>query len=315
LVLEKFLSNFLREFIENSGRRNIIEIKRKKPMNLFLILLLSALGPLGASAGGTRVNQATMVLEAQIYDANPERSKDASVFVGETNVIAFLLNHKEVDCVAPPVIIDGRLLLSARDVSESFRKEINWNPTERSISIGWEDKIFKAYIGVKEIESKGVRKTIDVPPTIINGYTMLPARVIVEELGGKINWFDDIKTASVNYYFGTEPIFSDFYNEKKAKTFQIKREAGSGREKIMFWSSSDLSEFKINSVDYLDMSRSETEYYARELKSGELFIYNAEIPEGIPTQTVSYINPKGTEENYWISYDGNTGGIALLEID
>jgi hypothetical protein len=257
-------------------------------MNLFLALLIATVIP---TASGAPVGE-------------PEK-----------NAISFVVNNKEINCVAPPVIIDGRLLLSARDASGAFGKEINWDPAERSITIRWDDKTFKTFIGVKEIEINGVKKTIDVPPTIINGYTMLPARVIVEELGGKIAWNEAQRTASATYHFNGAAIFADYYDEQIAKGFAKKYEYGSGYEKIMFWSDEVLKDVKISAADYSNPSGRNTEHFKETLELNELFICNTIVPEGIPTQIISYTNSKGINESYWISYNGLTGGISLGKVN
>jgi len=44
------------------------------------------------------------------------------------------------------------------------------------------------HIGDIAFTVNGERKTLDAPPTIKNGRTLLPIRAIVEALGGKVNW-------------------------------------------------------------------------------------------------------------------------------
>jgi hypothetical protein len=58
-------------------------------------------------------------------------------------------------------------------------------------------KIIKLQIGNKIAYVDGNELTLDVPPQIINGRTMVPVRFISEGLGAEVGWDGATKTVTI----------------------------------------------------------------------------------------------------------------------
>ncbi len=88
-----------------------------------------------------------------------------------------------------PKIIDGRTLVPARFLSESFNAKVSWDEKTRSVSIFTEDKFVKMTLDNKELWVNGSEITMDVPAQSIEGRTMIPLRIMCENvLEKKVFW-------------------------------------------------------------------------------------------------------------------------------
>ncbi|MCL2564271.1 MAG: copper amine oxidase N-terminal domain-containing protein [Defluviitaleaceae bacterium] len=102
--------------------------------------------------------------------------------------LRIMLNGEYID--AEPVIVDGRTLVSARDIAEILGGNVSWDGDLRQVII---EHIYTniiltldsaiAYINEEAIE-------LDVPAQLINSRTKVPLRFITESLGAYIDFVD-----------------------------------------------------------------------------------------------------------------------------
>jgi len=110
--------------------------------------------------------------------------------------------QKELD--SPPIIKNGRTLLPIRAIIESLGGSIDWEATEKKVSITLGETKIELWIGRSTAKVNGVEKPIDsanpnVVPEIISGRTMLPVRFVTENLGAEVGWDGDTKTVTITY--------------------------------------------------------------------------------------------------------------------
>lgn len=96
-----------------------------------------------------------------------------------------------------PFIINGRTLLPLRALVEALEGNVEWVESEKKINITLKEKSLNLWIGKKAAKVNNIEKTLDVPPTIINGRTMVPVRFIGENLDYEIGWNPDLKKITV----------------------------------------------------------------------------------------------------------------------
>jgi photosystem II stability/assembly factor-like uncharacterized protein len=104
----------------------------------------------------------------------------------------------------PPVIINGRTLLPIRAVIESMGGIVQWNNSERKVTINLDKNTVELWIGKNTANVNGVTKQIDstnpqVAPMLISGRTMLPLRFIAENLGCDVQWDGKTQTITIIY--------------------------------------------------------------------------------------------------------------------
>jgi len=87
-----------------------------------------------------------------------------------------------------PIIIDSRTMLPIRKIVEHFGGKIGWNGTLRQVSCTLGEHEVVLTIDSPTAMVDGEEKTLDVPPTIIEGRTLVPVRFVSENLKLKVGW-------------------------------------------------------------------------------------------------------------------------------
>lgn len=123
-------------------------------------------------------------------------SKVIKIFIN--NKIGYL-NDKEIELETPPIIIKGRTMVPLRFVVESFGGEVFWNNDDKSIKIKFEDKEILMWVNSNISFINDKKYTLDVPPTIINGRTVVPIRFVVEALNSYVFWDSKEQKVTIIY--------------------------------------------------------------------------------------------------------------------
>ena len=116
-----------------------------------------------------------IIIEIQI-------NKDAVYINGEQNKLD----------VKPFIVADiGRTIAPVRAVSEELGAEVLWMPDERQVEIIYEDIYIILVIDSDVAIINGDIKKMEKPAKIINNRTVAPIRFIGENLGAKVEWYED----------------------------------------------------------------------------------------------------------------------------
>jgi titin len=106
---------------------------------------------------------------------------------------------------AAPIIRESRTLLPIRYVAEALGANVDWNATERKVTITFKETTIELWIDKNSAKVNGEYKLIDatnpkVTPIIIPpGRTMLPIRFIAENLGCLVEWNANLREVKVTY--------------------------------------------------------------------------------------------------------------------
>jgi len=103
----------------------------------------------------------------------------------------------------PPVLINNRTMVPLRIISESMGQKVFWDGENRRVIITAADEGYTPppVIGMAEeiqIYLDGRLLESDVPPYIKQNRTMVPLRVISEELGLQVNWDGERQAVEIN---------------------------------------------------------------------------------------------------------------------
>ncbi len=98
---------------------------------------------------------------------------------------------------SPPVIRNGRTMVPFRFLAESLGAEVSWNDYDRMVTFTKDDTVMYLWIGNKSAIINSQMIQLDSEPIIINGRTMVPLRVISENLGAKVSWDGMTRTVSI----------------------------------------------------------------------------------------------------------------------
>lgn len=115
------------------------------------------------------------------------------------DTLTVIINGQQILFDVQPVLINGRVLVPLRGVTETLGAEVFWDNLSRTATIvQGTTKI------VITVDSNTVYKNLypirlDVPARILNGRTMVPLRFISEAFGAVITWNPPTKSVTISY--------------------------------------------------------------------------------------------------------------------
>lgn len=96
-----------------------------------------------------------------------------------------------------PVIIEGRTVVPIRAIVEALGGGIDWNGTERKVTVNLDNSKIEMIIDKKNMKVNNINKTNDVAPVIINNRTFLPLRFVAENVGCEVLWDASNQTITI----------------------------------------------------------------------------------------------------------------------
>ena len=111
--------------------------------------------------------------------------------------ITLVINDKTVDSDVNPMIINGRTMVPVRILFDTFGADVLWNENLRQVIISTAASVIVFTIGSKTAYIDGVGRTVDVPPTIVEGRTLVPIRFISDVLRYDVVWNGSTRTVYV----------------------------------------------------------------------------------------------------------------------
>nr|WP_245247356.1 MULTISPECIES: stalk domain-containing protein [unclassified Paenibacillus] len=104
------------------------------------------------------------------------------------NKIAVTVNGKGMTLEQAPVIEKGNTLIPIRFVTDALGGTVRWDDAERKVTVIRGGKMIDLWIDNPDLIVNGQRVTAEVPPVIRNNLTMVPLRILSENLGWKVTW-------------------------------------------------------------------------------------------------------------------------------
>lgn len=115
--------------------------------------------------------------------------------------IGILINGKIIESEVPPTIINGRTMVPVRVAAEGLNYKVDWHsPTQTVVIKDNTNRVLKLKIGNRtaKIENPDKILTLDSPPIISKGRTLVPLRAIGETFGKDVIWEDVGKNVVIN---------------------------------------------------------------------------------------------------------------------
>lgn len=115
------------------------------------------------------------------------------------NEVKVYLDGTQLQFEQPPVIQDGRTLVPMRAIFEALGADVDWQGETQYIVATSSSKgqMIEMHINNNIITHNGVDMTLDVAPQLINGYTMIPLRVVSECMDANVEWDGNTRTVYV----------------------------------------------------------------------------------------------------------------------
>ena len=158
-----------------------------------------------------RVTTATVIIMALIVTMTISITSVA-VSVGRPESVVVFINGEELHMDVPARIINSRTMIPVRAVSEALGCYVEWFPAEQQVIVfspyKIDDPLISMTIGnqiaeVYEYDGKhggliAAPMTIDSPPVVIDGRTLVPLRFIAEGLGFEVSWDQELFTVYIS---------------------------------------------------------------------------------------------------------------------
>ena len=126
-----------------------------------------------------------MVEIAKIFFTPVKKALDTKF---ASNPITVMVDGKFVEFDVPPTVIDGRTLVPVRGIFEALGASVEWDQATKTASSKLGKDSVSLTLGSNVMKKNNEEITLDVPATIIDGRTLVPARAIAEAYGCTVNW-------------------------------------------------------------------------------------------------------------------------------
>ncbi|MBR1461026.1 copper amine oxidase N-terminal domain-containing protein, partial [bacterium] len=105
----------------------------------------------------------------------------AATFV-QASDISVSIDGITLETDVPAAIVEGRTLVPMRSIFEALDAKVEWDADSKSITASKDGRTVKMQINSKQYSVDGKNLTLDVPPMIADGRTLVPARAVSESL-------------------------------------------------------------------------------------------------------------------------------------
>ncbi|TVY09384.1 copper amine oxidase [Paenibacillus cremeus] len=203
--------NWLRaEILDNSGKINYVDLARNVNWKGWKQLTVDL----------TDYKMSYPIRVKSIYLVNEEVGQDERAAKGKIgidditftyrgaipqtpmNSVNLTINKKEVavngkgmTLEQAPIIVQGNTLIPIRFVTDALGGTVRWDGNERKVTVIRGGKMIDLWIDNPDLIVNGKRVTAEVAPTIMSDLTMVPLRILSENLGWKVTW--DAKTQQI----------------------------------------------------------------------------------------------------------------------
>lgn len=114
--------------------------------------------------------------------------------LGEINV---MLNGEWLAFEQPPVILNGSTLVPMRAIFEKLEAEVKWHAQTKTITATKQNINISLTLDKKSAVINGKTISLDTPPKLIGGHTMVPLRFVSESLGAEVKWDGNSQTVFI----------------------------------------------------------------------------------------------------------------------
>ncbi|MCL2216099.1 MAG: N-acetylmuramoyl-L-alanine amidase family protein [Defluviitaleaceae bacterium] len=113
--------------------------------------------------------------------------------------IRLVIDGQEIhNLSAPPVMVDERVMVPARDVFERVGGVVGWHGGHRQVSVFHGDDVLVMTVGLREARLNGESIMMQLAPIMVNDRTLIPLRFPAEAFGLCVDWCNETRTAIVN---------------------------------------------------------------------------------------------------------------------
>ncbi|MBT2291640.1 phosphodiester glycosidase family protein [Paenibacillus albidus] len=110
---------------------------------------------------------------------------------------AITVNGAKKAIDAAPIMKDGTTYVPIRYVLDAFGGSAAWDPATKKIMVLRGSKALDLTLNKKEFILNGKRQSAEVAPLLLQGRTLVPLRLVSEQLGLTVKWEQETKTVTI----------------------------------------------------------------------------------------------------------------------
>lgn len=151
-------------------------------------------------------------------DNNSRKEDTIFLPIGKTTAFAFGEKKGIVseNGAVSPYIQNNRTFVPLRFVAELLGAEVSWEKEKGGCTVKKDGREIKITFGSKDFFVNGEKITYDVPIEVQSGVTMVPVRLISEQLGSHVYWHDAGRTVIIS------PLDNPWVEGRKAEEVAFK---------------------------------------------------------------------------------------------
>lgn len=146
----------------------------------------------------------TLYQSGAVMKPKPQTVKPPVVKPAAKGDITVLINNQPLKLEIAPQVKYGRTLVPLRAIFEGLGATVQWNAADKSITANKGSQTLKLAVGDATAYNNGKQVTLEVPPMIIGGRTLVPLRFVSENMGAQVKWDGSIRQVSIDSSTGTE---------------------------------------------------------------------------------------------------------------
>lgn len=111
--------------------------------------------------------------------------------------ITVLMDGQVLSLKSMPLIDDGRLLVPIADVAQAFQVQVQWNATQRSVTVIDQSDRFTYYMDSHRVDLGDASIGYVTESRLVDGRSYVPLTLLAENLKYKVDWSEADRTASI----------------------------------------------------------------------------------------------------------------------
>ncbi|XEC95362.1 stalk domain-containing protein [Paenibacillus tarimensis] len=169
----------------------------------------------------TGMNLAYPIKVRKIYVASPELGQNERALFGQVAIdnIAFeyagapaevtptviltagkkeaTINGQAVKLDVAPLILKGTTYLPLKFLADAVEGQVAWDNTAKRATFIRGDKLLDVWLGKQQFVLNGTRSEAQVAPIVVKGRTLVPVRLVSEQLGLTVRWENATKKITI----------------------------------------------------------------------------------------------------------------------
>jgi hypothetical protein len=134
------------------------------------------------------------VLEKESQELRAQLTTEIKVVIGQQTAF---VDGQAVELDAVPTIVNGRTMVPVRFIGEALGASFLWEEATRKVTYLYRETQIEIFIEQEQAFVNSHPITLDAPPFIVTGRTLVPLRFVSEHMGAQVAWDEETRTVSL----------------------------------------------------------------------------------------------------------------------